>query len=53
MRNRSDSRDFLVFSQILVQDIDGSANYERISDLAHLTELIDHEKKYYARKELF
>ena len=52
MRNRSDSRDFLVFSQILVHDIDGSANYERISDLAHLTELIDHEKKYYARKEL-
>lgn len=53
MRKRSDSRDFLVFSQILVHDIDGSARYERISDLAHLTELIDHEKKYYSRKELF
>lgn len=53
MRNRADSREFLSFSEILVHDKDGSVHYERISDLAHLTELIDHEKKYYARKELF
>lgn len=52
MRSRSDSRDFIVFSQILVHDEDGSTRYERISGLDHLTELIDREKNYYARKEL-
>lgn len=53
MKNRADSRDFLTFSEILVHDEDGSAHYEKISDLAHLTELIELNKKYYARKELF
>lgn len=52
MRNRADSRDFISFSEILVHDEDGSTRYEKISDLAHLTELIDREKRYYARKEL-
>jgi len=52
MKNRSDSRDFISFSEILVHDEDGSTRYEKISDLAHLTELIDREKRYYARKEL-
>ena len=52
MKNRADSRDFISFSEILVHDEDGSVHYEKISDLAHLTELIDREKRYYARKEL-
>ena len=52
MKNRADSRDFISFSEILVHDEDGSTRYEKISDLAHLTELIDREKRYYARKEL-
>lgn len=53
MKNRADSRDFISFSEILVHDEDGSTRYEKISDLAQLTELIDREKSYYARKELF
>lgn len=52
MRNRADSRDFISFSEILVHDEDGSTHYEKLSDLAHLTELIDREKRYYTRKEL-
>ena len=52
MRNRADSRDFISFSEILVHDEDGSTHYEKISDLAQLTELIDRKKRYYARKEL-
>ena len=52
MKNRADSRDFISFSEILVHDEDGSTRYEKISDLAHLTEIIDREKRYYARKEL-
>lgn len=52
MRNRADSRDFISFSEILVHDEDGSTHYEKISDLAHLTELIDREKNYYSRKEM-
>lgn len=51
MKNRAESRDFISFSEILVHDEDGSVHYEKISDLAHLTELIDREKRYYARKE--
>ena len=47
MRNRADSRDFISFSEILVHDEDGSTHYEKISDLAHLTEIIDREKRYY------
>lgn len=53
MRNRADSRDFISFSEILVHDEDGSTRYEKISDLAHLTDLIDREKRYYTRKKLF
>lgn len=53
MKNRADSRDFISFSEILIHDEDGSVHYEKVSDLAHLTELIDREKRYYARKELF
>lgn len=53
MRNRADSRDFISFSEILVHDEDGSTHYEKISDLAHLTDLIDREKRYYTRKKLF
>ena len=53
MKNRSDSRDFISFSEILVHDEDGSTHYEKITGLDHLTRLIDHEKDYYARKELF
>ena len=52
MRNRADSRDFISFSEILVHDEDGSTHCEKLSDLAHLTELIDREKRYYTRKEL-
>lgn len=52
MKNRADSRDFISFSEILVHDEDGSTHYETLSDLAHLTELIDREKRYYTRKEL-
>ena len=52
MRNRADSRDFISFSEILVHDEDGSTRYEKISDLAQLTEIIDREKRYYTRKEL-
>lgn len=52
MKNRADSRDFISFSEILVHDEDGSTRYEEISDLAHLTEIIDREKRYYTRKEL-
>lgn len=52
MKNRADSRDFISFSEILVHDEDGSTRYEKISDLAHLTEIIDREKRYCARKEL-
>lgn len=50
MKNRADSRDFISFSEILIHDEDGSTRYEKISDLAHLTDLIDREKRYYARK---
>lgn len=53
MKNRSDNRDFLALSEILVHDGDGSTHYENITGLDHLTRLIDHEKNYYARKELF
>lgn len=53
MKNRSDSRDFISFSEILIHDEDGSTHYEKITGLDHLTRLIDHEKDYYARKELF
>ena len=53
MKNRSDSRDFISFSEILVHDEDGSTHYEKITGLDHLTRLIDHENDYYARKELF
>lgn len=53
MKHRTDSRDFISVSEILVHDKDGSVHYEKVSDLAHLTELIDREKKYYTRKELF
>lgn len=53
MKNRADSRDFISFSEILVHDEDGSTHYEKITGLDHLTRLIDHEKDYYARKELF
>lgn len=53
MRNRADSRDFISFSEILVHDEDRSTHYEKISDLAHLTDLIDREKRYYTRKKLF
>lgn len=53
MKNRIDSRNFISVSEILVHDKDGSVHYEKVSDLAHLTELIDREKKYYTRKELF
>lgn len=52
MKNRSDSRDFISFSEILVHDEDGSTHYEKITGLDHLTRLIDHENDYYARKEL-
>lgn len=52
MKNRADSRDFISFSEILVHDGDGSTHYEKVLDLAHLTELIDREKRYYTRKEL-
>lgn len=52
MKNRADSRDFISFSEILVHDEDGSTRYEKILDLAQLTEIIDREKRYYARKEL-
>ena len=50
--NRADSRDFISFSEILVNDEDGSTHYEKLSDLAHLTKLIDREKNYYSRKEV-
>ena len=53
LKNREDSRDFISISEILVHDEDGSVHYEKITDLAHLTELIDREKDYHARKELF
>lgn len=53
LKNREDSRDFISISEILVHDEDGSVHYEKIADLTHLTELIDREKDYYARKELF
>ena len=53
MKDRADSREFLSFSEILVHDEDGSVRYEEVLDLAHLTELIDREKRYYARKKLF
>ena len=53
LKNREDSREFLSLSEILIHDEDGSVHYEKIADLAHLTELIDREKDYYARKELF
>lgn len=53
MKNRSDSREFLSLSEILVHDEDGSTHYEKITGLDHLTRLIDHEKDYYAGKELF
>lgn len=53
LKNREDNRDFISFSEILAHDEDGSIHYEKIADLAHLTELIDREKDYYARKELF
>lgn len=52
MKNRADSRDFISFSEILVHDEDGSVHYEKVLDLAQLTEIIDREKRYYARKEL-
>lgn len=52
MKNRADSRDFISFSEILVHDEDGSTRYEKILDLAQLTEIIDREKRYYTRKEL-
>ena len=53
LKNREDSRDFISISEILVHDEDGSVHYEEIANLAHLTELIDREKDYYAQKELF
>ena len=52
IKNRADSRDFISFSEILVHDKDGSVHYEKVLDLAQLTEIIDREKRYYARKEL-
>ena len=52
MKNRSDNRDFIALSHILVHSEDGSTRYEKLSGLDHLTELIDREKCYYARKEL-
>lgn len=53
LKNREDNRDFISISEILVHDEDGELFYEKVEDLAHLTELIDREKDYYARKELF
>lgn len=51
LKNREDNRDFISISELLVHDENGSTRYEEIANLAHLTELIDQEKDYYARKE--
>lgn len=53
LKNREDNRDFISISEILVHDENRSTRYEKIANLAHLTELIDQEKDYYSRKELF
>lgn len=53
LKNREDNRDFISISELLVHDENGSVHYEEIANLAHLTELIDQEKDYYSRKELF
>ena len=53
LKNREDNRDFISISEILVHDEDGELFYEKVEDLAHLAKLIEREKDYYARKELF
>lgn len=53
LKNREDNLDFISISEILVHDENGYVHYEKVADLAHLTELIDREKDYYAQKELF
>lgn len=53
LKNREDNRDFISISEILVHDEDGELFYGKVEDLAHLTKLIEREKDYYSRKELF
>lgn len=53
LKNREDSRDFLSFSHMLVHDENGELVYEKVKDLAHFMQLIEKEKDYLARKELF
>lgn len=53
LKNREDSHDFISFSHMLVHDEKGALFYEKVRDLAHLMQLIEQEKDYLARKELF
>ena len=53
LKNREDSRDFMSFTHMLVHDENGELTYEKVEDLQHLMKLIEKEKDYLARKELF
>ena len=53
LRNREEIDDSVKISEILAHDENGNLDYEEIVDLAHLAALIEKEKDYLARKELF
>lgn len=53
MKYREEFDDSIRISYMMVHDEDGNFVYEKVENLAHLTRMIEKEKDYYTRKELF